>query len=102
MNDLEFCEIQVEQIVTLYQAPDQIVAKVNELMTKRMPVERLHRRALRDWAQAEQSKAEALIASGKTVPLETMSNANRRMAMLQTVISAIEKFDAPSDVGDAA
>jgi hypothetical protein len=81
MNDLEFCKAGLEEIVAR-AAPDRLVAKVNELMTKRMPVEPLHRQGLLAWAQAEQSKAEALIAGGKTVPSAGPSPGSRNAALL--------------------
>jgi hypothetical protein len=59
MNDLEFCKAGLQEIVAR-AAPDRLVAKVNESMTKRMLVEPLHRQG--------GSKSDAMIATSVAPP----------------------------------
>lgn len=94
MNDFDFCKSRLNEIVTLTAAPDELEAKVKDFMTKRMPIEPVHRQKLRAWAQADLAEQEAMIGSGKTLPLGMLSGINHRMAMLQTVIREIDAVPA--------
>jgi hypothetical protein len=89
---LDFFKAQFEQFVAL-KALDQIMSAVGEFLAVRMPGEELVRRGLLDWAKADLAEQQALIASGKILPLATLSNAICRIAMLRSVTREIEAYE---------